>query len=189
MAIIGAGELRKNIKLMIDGNPYVAVEVQFVKPGKGVAFYKCKLRNLITGSLLDRTYRSGETFETAELEERHMQFSYAAENEYYFMDTKNYDQVMLTEEAVGDAKSYLIDNLEMEILFFQGRAIGITLPNFVDLTVTQADPWAKGDSVSGDTKPVTLETGLCIQVPPFVEEGEKIQVDTRTGAYVTRVKK
>jgi elongation factor P len=187
--MINAGELRKNTKIMVDGEPFVMLEVQFVKPGKGVAFYKCKMRNIITGSLLERTYRSGDAFEPASLDERKMQFSYRQDKEFYFMDMNTYDQVMLTADQVGDAINYLIDNLEMDILFFDGKAIGITLPNFVDLTVMRADPWAKGDSVSGDTKPVTLETGLEIQVPPFVEEGEKIQVDTRTGQYVTRVKK
>ncbi|SHI99318.1 translation elongation factor P (EF-P) [Desulfatibacillum alkenivorans DSM 16219] len=187
--MINAGELRKNTKLMIEGEPYVMLEVQFVKPGKGVAFYKCKMRNLMTGSLLERTYRSGDTFEPATLEEKKMQYLYAQGDEYYFMDVKTYDQVMLTAEAVGDATEYLIDNLEMDILFFENKAIGITLPNFVELEVTQADPWVKGDSVAGDSKPVTLQTGMVIQVPPFVEEGAIIQVDTRTRAYVTRVKK
>ncbi len=187
--MINAGELRKNTKLMVDNEPYVMVEVQFVKPGKGVAFYKCKMRNLITGMLLERTYRSGDVFEPADLRERKMQYSYVQDDEYYFMDTKNYEQVMLTAEQVGDAKDFIIDNLEMDILFFQDRAIGITLPNFVDLDVVKAEPWARGDSVAGDSKPVTLETGLVIQVPPFVEEGDKITVDTRNGAYVTRAKK
>lgn len=187
--MINAGELRKNIKIMLEGEPYVMVDVQFVKPGKGVAFYKCKMRNLISGTLLERTYRSGDVFEPAEMSERNMQYSYVQDNEYYFMDTKTYDQVMLTTEQVGDATDFIIDNLEMDILFFQDRAIGITLPNFVDLDVIKADPWAKGDSVAGDSKPVTLETGLVIQVPPFVEEGDKITVDTRTRAYVTRAKK
>jgi len=187
--MINAGELRKNVKIMIDDDPYVLLEVQFVKPGKGVAFYKCKLRNLITGALLDRTYRSGDSFETAEMEERRMQYLYAQEGEYYFMDLKTFEQAMLTKDQVGDSRNYLIDNLEMDILFFRDKAIGITLPNFVDLEVVEAEPWAKGDSVSGDTKPVTLETGMSIQVPPFVGAGDRITVDTRTGAYVTRVKK
>jgi len=187
--MINAGELRKNIKIMVEGEPYVMIDVQFVKPGKGVAFYKCKMRNFLTGTLLERTYRSGDVFEPAEMSERKMQYSYLQDNEYYFMDTQSYDQVMLTAEQVGDAKDFIIDNLEMDILFFQDRAIGITLPNFVDLDVVRADPWAKGDSVAGDSKPVTLETGLVIQVPPFIEEGDKITVDTRTRAYVTRAKK
>jgi elongation factor P len=117
-----------------------------------------------------------------------MQFLYSQENEFCFMDTENYEQAFLTADQVGEAQNYLTDNLEVEILLFQDRPIGITLPNFVNLTVTQAEPWAKGDSVSGDSKPVTVETGYVLRVPPFIQEGERITVDTRTGEYVTRVK-
>ena len=183
-----ASDLRKGLKVQIDNEPYVVTEFQFSKPGKGQALYRCKLRNMITEMILDRTYRSGDTFEPASLEERRMQYLYRQEDEFYFMDVKNYEQSMLTAEQVGDAKNYLIDNLEVDTLFFEDKPIGITLPNFVDLSVTLADPWAKGDSVSGDSKPVTLETGYTLRVPPFIEEGTRITVDTRTGEYVTRVK-
>ncbi|MEW6668383.1 MAG: elongation factor P [Thermodesulfobacteriota bacterium] len=183
-----AGELKKGLKLQIDKDPYVIIDFQFVKPGKGQALYRCKMRNMITGVILDRTYRSGDTFEAADLEQRKMQYLYRQENEFYFMDVQNYEQHALTAEQVGDAKNYLIDNLEVDILLFDGRPIGITLPNFVDLRVVKAEPWARGDSVAGDSKPVELETGHTIRVPPFVEEGIKITVDTRTGEYVTRVK-
>ena len=183
-----AGELKKGLKLQIDKEPYVIIEFQFVKPGKGQALYRCKLRNMITGVILDRTYRSGDVFESADLEQRRMQYLYSQENEFYFMDVGNYEQCMLTLEQVGDGKNYLIDNLEVDILLFDGRPIGITLPNFVDLLVIKAEPWAKGDSVAGDSKPVTLETGYVVRVPPFVENETKITVDTRTGEYVTRVK-
>jgi elongation factor P len=181
-------DLRKGLKLQIDNEPYVIIDFQFSKPGKGQALYRCKLKNMITGVILDRTYRSGDTFEPANLEERKMQFLYGQENEFFFMDLENYEQTMLTLEQVGDAKNYLIDNLEVDILFFGSTPIGITLPNFVDLEVIKADPWVKGDSATGDSKPVTLETGYTLRVPPFVEEGIKITVDTRTGDYVTRVK-
>lgn len=183
-----ASDLRKGLKVQIDKEPYVVIEFQFSKPGKGQALYRCKLRNMISGSLIDRTYRSVDTFEPANLEERRMQFLYSQEDEFCFMDVESYDQSILTQEQVGEAKNFLIDNLEVNILFFEGRAIGITLPNFVDLVVTRADPWIKGDSVAGDSKPVTLETGYTLKVPPFIEEGSKITVDTRTGEYVTRVK-
>jgi elongation factor P len=183
-----ASDLRKGLKIQIDNDPYVIVDFSFSKPGKGQALYRCKLKNMITGVILDRTYRSVDTFQPASLEERRMQYLYSQENQFCFMDVENFEQSFLTAEQVGDARNFLIDNLEVDILLFEGRAIGITLPNFVDLTVTQADPWAKGDSVAGDTKPVTLETGYVLRVPPFVQEGEKITVDTRTGAYVTRVK-
>ena len=186
--MFNASDLRRGLKVQIDGDPYVIVDFQFSKPGKGQSLYKCKLKNMISGVILDRTYRSGDTFEKPSLEERKMQYLYAQEEEFYFMDVNNYEQSMLTAEQVGDAGNYLTDNLEVDILLFDGNPIGITTPNFVDLTVTRADPWVKGDSVSGDSKPVTLETDYTLRVPPFIEEGTKITVDTRTGEYVTRVK-
>jgi elongation factor P len=183
-----AGELRKGLKIQMDGDPYVITDFEFVKPGKGQALYRCKLKNMVTGVILDRTYRSGDTFQSASMEERRMQYLYNQGNEYCFMDVGNYEQAFLTEDHVGDAKNFLTDNLEVSILFFDGKPIAITLPNFVDLMVTSAEPWARGDSVAGDTKPVTVETGYVLRVPPFVQEGEKITIDTRTGNYVTRVK-
>ena len=183
-----ASDLRKGLKIQIDGDPYIITDFNFAKPGKGQALYKCRLKNMINGSGFERTYRSGDTFEPAALDERNMQYLYNQEDEYCFMDVDNYEQVVLTREQVGDVKNYLIDNLEVVILFFRTTPIGITPPNFVNLVVTKADPWVKGDTSSGDSKPVTLETGYVLRVPPFVEEGIKIQVDTRTGEYVTRVK-
>ena len=183
-----ASDLRKGLKIQIDNDPYIIIDFQFSKPGKGQSLYRCKLKNMITGVILDRTYRSGDTFQPAVLEERKMQYLYEQENEFCFMDVENYEQTFLNTDQVGDAKNFLTDNLEVEILFFEDKAIGITLPNFVDLSVTKADPWAKGDSVAGDTKPITVETDYLLRVPPFVEEGDRITVDTRTGEYVTRVK-
>lgn len=181
-------DLKKGLKLMIDGEPHVITQFDFTKPGKGQALYKCKLRNMITGSLFDRTYRSGESFEPAALEDRDMQFLYQDESGYVFMDQKTYDQVHLDEETLGDDRYLLKDNMEVKILMFNGRGIGITLPNFVNLKVTQSDPWVKGDTAAGNSKPATVETGYNLQVPSFVEEGDLIQIDTRTGQYVTRVK-
>jgi elongation factor P len=183
-----ASDLRKGLKFQIDGDPYVVTDFQFSKPGKGQSLYRCKLKNMITGTIIDRTYRSGDSFEPANLEERKMQYLYSQDNEFFFMDNENYEQSILIEDQVGEAKNFLIDNLEVDILFFDAKPIGITLPNFVDLLVTQADPWVKGDSVAGDSKPVTVETGYTMRVPPFIEEGTKITIDTRTGEYVTRVK-
>ncbi len=183
-----ASDLRRGLKLQLDNDPYVIVDFQFSKPGKGQSLYRCKLKNMISGAIMDRTYRSGDMFESANLEERRMQYLYGQDDEYNFMDVENYEQTILNSEQVGDAKNYLIDNLEVDILFFETTPIGITLPNFVNLVVSQADPWVKGDSATGDSKPVTLETGYTLRVPPFIEEGIKITVDTRTGMYVTRVK-
>ena len=183
-----ASDLRKNLKIQIDGEPYVIVDFEFSKPGKGQSLYRCKLRNMITGNQFDRTFRSVDTFEPASLEEKKMQYLYREENKYCFMDNETYEQVFLAEDQLEDARNFLIENLDVEILFFGDKALGITLPNFIDVTVTKADPWAKGDSVTGKTKPVEVETGYTVQVPPFVEEGEKIRIDTRTGEYITRVK-
>ncbi len=183
-----ASDLKKNLKIQIDGDPYVITEFQFVKPGKGQALYRCKLKNMITGSQFERTFRSADTFQPADLQEKRMQYLYPEGNKYCFMDLETYEQVYLTEEQLGDEKNYLIDNLDVEILFFGDKPLGITLPNFVDLTVTKADPWVKGDTAAGNSKPATVETGYQLQVPPFVEEGEKIRIDTRSGEYATRVK-
>jgi elongation factor P len=181
-------DLKKGLKLMVDGEPHVIVQYDFTKPGKGQALYKCKLRNMITGSLFDRTYRSGESFEPAALEDRDMQFLYQDESGYVFMDTKNYEQVTLSEETLGEDRLLLKDNMEVDILMFNGVGIGITLPNFVNLRVVQADPWVKGDTAAGNNKPARVETGYSLSVPSFVEEGDLIQIDTRNGQYVTRVK-
>ncbi|MCD6561314.1 MAG: elongation factor P [Deltaproteobacteria bacterium] len=183
-----ASDLKKGLKIQIDNEPYIIIDFQFSKPGKGQSLYRCKLKNMITGVIFDRTYRSGESFHKAVLEERKMQFLYSRDNEYCFMDIENYEQAFLSEEQMGDSKNYLTDNLEVEVLFFDGKPIDISLPNFVNLKVIRADPWAKGDSVTGDTKPVTLETGYVLRVPPFIQEGGGITIDTRTGEYVTRVK-
>lgn len=181
-------DLKKGLKIRIDGEPYEIIEYSFLKPGKGKALYRCKLRNMIDGTQFDRTFRAADTFQPADLQEKKMQYLYAEGDKYCFMDIESYEQFFLTAEQIGDAGNFLIENLEVDILFFEGNAIGITLPNFVDITVMEAEPWAKGDSVSGNFKPVVLTTGYRIQAPPFIKEGEKIRVDTRTGEYVTKVK-
>ena len=183
-----ASDLRKNLKIQIDGDPYVIVDFTFSKPGKGQSLYRCKLKNMINGNQFERTYRAVETFEPANLQEKKMQYLYEEGGKYCFMDSETYEQVYLNEDQLGDAKNFMIDNLDVEILFFGDEPLGVTLPNFVDLTVTKAEPWAKGDSVTGRTKPIEVETGYNLQVPPFIEEGEKIRIDTRTGDYLTRVK-
>ncbi|CAN2039084.1 Elongation factor P [Candidatus Magnetomoraceae bacterium gMMP-15] len=183
-----SSDLRKGLKLEIDGEPYLITQFQFVKPGKGQALYKCKLKNMLTGSQFDRTFRSGDKFNRPDLEEREMEYLYAERDRYCFMNTSTYEQEYLTAEQLEDGINFLKDNMKCNILFFENRAIGITLPNFVELTVTKADPWVKGDTASGSTKPVTLETDYVLQVPTFIEEGEKLRIDTRTREYVERVK-
>ncbi|MGZ3536067.1 MAG: elongation factor P, partial [Thermodesulfobacteriota bacterium] len=155
---------------------------------KGQALYRTKLRNMITGFTIDRTYREGETFEPASLEERAMQFLYKEGDQYHFMDNENYEQIVINEESLGDSKNFLIENLNVEVLLFRDRAIGVELPNFVNLRVIRTDSWVRGDTSKADFKPATLETGYVVRVPPFIEEGELITVDTRTGEFSKRVK-
>src|SRR3989304_10105230 len=146
-----ASDLRKGLRIKIDNEPYIVTEFNFVKPGKGQALYRCKLKNMLTGSQFERTFRSVDTFESADLQEKKTQFLYKEGEKYCFMDNQNYEQFYLTEEQVGNAKNFLIDNIEAEILMFEDRPLGVSLPNFVDLVITQADPWPKGDTVSGQT--------------------------------------
>jgi elongation factor P len=181
-------DLRKGLKVTLDNEPYIVIAFDFAKPGKGQALYRTKLRNMINGTILDRTYRSGETFEPASLEERTMQFLYKEEHLFTFMDNQTFEQVSMNEDVLGDAKNYLIDNLPVDVLLFSEKAIGVDVPNFVNLRVVQTDPWAKGDTSGSDSKPATVETGYTLRVPPFIEEGELIVIDTRTGEYSTRVK-
>ena len=184
-----SGDLKKGRKIEIDGDPYVIVAFDFVKPGKGQALYKCKLKNMITGAQFDRTYRSGEKFKPANLEEQQMEYLYSDGDQYCFMHSSSYDQVFLNKDQVGDDTKFLKENTVCDVLLFDGNPIAISLPNFVELKIVKSDPWVKGDTASGSSKPATLETGYEVQVPPFIEEGEMIRIDTRTGAYVERVKK
>jgi elongation factor P len=184
-----SSDLRKGLKIEIDGAPYVVVQFDFVKPGKGQALYKCRLKNMVSGAQFDKTYRSGEKINKADLEEIKMEYLYFDGEAYCFMNSSNYEQEFLTADQLGEAKDLLKDNTKCDVLMFDGRPIGVTLPIFMELEVTRADPWIKGDTASGDSKPATLETGYQLQVPPFVEEGEILKIDTRTGAYVERVKK
>ncbi len=186
--MLESGDLRKGTKLEIDGEPYTIVQFEFVKPGKGQALYKCKLKNMITGAQFDRTFRSGEKFNEANLEEAEMEYLYHDGEQYCFMNTSTYEQEFLSENQVGEVKNLLKENTVCNMLLFDEKPIEMTLPNFIDLRITQADPWVKGDTASGSTKPAILETGYEVQVPPFIEEGEMVRIDTRTGAYVERVK-
>ena len=186
--MLESGDLRKGLKIELDGEPYVIVQFEFTKPGKGQALYKCKLKNMVTGVQFDKTFRSGEKFKQPDLTEQEMEYLYAEGDRYCFMNTSTYEQEFLTDEQISDAKSFLKENTVCNILLFEGTPIGISLPNFINLKVAKTDPWIKGDTASGDSKPATLETGHVIQVPPFIEEGEYLKIDTRSGEYVERVK-
>ena len=186
--MLESGDLKKGVKIEIDGDPYILVQFEFVKPGKGQALYKCKLKNMVTGAQFDRTFRSGEKFKQPDLEEQEMEYLYAEGDQFCFMNMTTYVQEFLTEEQLGEAKDFLKENTVCNILLFEGRPIGISLPIFINLKVEETEPWVKGDTASGDSKPATLETGYVLQVPPFIEKGELLKIDTRTGAYVERVK-
>jgi elongation factor P len=187
--VYDSSDLRKGLKITIDGEPYVITDFQFSKPGKGQPLYKCKLKNMVTGYTVDRTYRSSDKFEPANLDEVHMQYLYRDNEGFHFMNTNTYDQVALTNDQVREAKSFLLENMEVDILFFHGTSIDISLPTFVELKVAESSPGIRGDTTTGATKPVILETGQEIQVPLFIKQGEILKIDTRTGEYVERAKK
>ncbi len=182
-------DIRKGLKILMDGNPFTIVEFQFVKPGKGTAFTRTKFKNLLTGAVIERNIRTGEKLEPANVEEKDMQFLYGAGDEWVFMDSSNYEQVTLIQDVVGDNFDLLSDNLEVTVLFFNDRAVGVTLPTFVTIQVTETEPGARGDSSGNVTKPATVETGAVVNVPLFINEGDLLKIDTRNKSYVERVKK
>ena len=181
-------EFKKGLKIEIDGSPYTIVDFQHVKPGKGGAFVRTKMKNLLSGRVLDQTFRSGERVKKPDLMEREMQYLYREGDSYCLMDNETYEQIMLTGEQVGDARLYLTENMNLKVLIFNQQPVAVDLPNFVELTVAQAEPGVRGDTASGGTKPATLESGAVIQVPLFINEGDRLKVDTRTGTYIERVK-
>ncbi len=179
-------DFRNGLKIEFGGEPYVIVYFQHVKPGKGGAFVRTKLKNLKTGAVLENTFRSGDKVNRPDLDEREMQFMYMAENAYHFMDTTTYEQIYLDGEHMGDAANYMIENLSVKILFFRGEPIGIDLPIFITLEIVETEPGVRGDTVSGATKQARLSSGAVVQVPLFLEVGDRIKVDTRTGTYIER---
>ena len=182
--------IRKNLKFIIDGDPWIVVDHQFVKPGKGQAFTRTRLKKMITGNSMDRTYKSGEKIgEAAKIDEREMVYLYSQPNSYTFMDNGNYEQIDMTEEQVGETKNFLAENMNAEVLFYNDMPIAINIPNFVELQIVNTEPAVKGDTVSGATKPAELSTGYKLNVPLFVGSDEWIVIDTRSGQYVERVKK
>jgi elongation factor P len=185
--VIDTSEFRKGLKIEIDGEPFEIVEFQHVKPGKGSAFVRTSIRSLFSGRVLQPTFKSGDKVGKPDIEEREMQYLYKQGDDYYFMDTRNYEQTFIGDKALGEAKSFLKENVNANILFFNGKALGVSLPNSVDLKVIKCDPGVRGDTVSGAMKPATLETGYQVQVPLFINEGDVLKIDTRDGKYLTRV--
>jgi elongation factor P len=183
---VDTSQFRNGLKIELDGEPFTIVYFQHVKPGKGGAFVRTKVKNLRTGRVLDRRFRAGEKVPEAEVDDRRMQYLYQDGDQLVFMDAETYEQTPFSLTQVGDARKYLKENLDVDVLFWRGQPIDIELPAFVEAEVVQCEPGVKGDTASGSTKPATLETGAVVQVPLFIKEGEKVRVDTRTGEYVER---
>ncbi len=188
MANVSTNEFKSGLKIMLDGDPYTIVENEFVKPGKGQAFSRVKVRNLKTGRTVEKTFKSGESVEAADVMDTDMQYLYADGEFWYFMDPVSFEQLGANESAVADVKQWLKEQDTCEVTLWNGEPLSVTLPNFVELKITQTDPGLKGDTAQGGTKPATLETGAVVKVPLFIEEGEVIKIDTRTGEYGGRVK-
>jgi len=180
-------DIKKGLKIMCADQPCIVVEAQFVKPGKGQAFTRAKMKSMSTGSTLERTYKSGERVELADIEERTLQYIYPEGEDFVFMDAQSGDQITVPGEKVGDDSRWLSDGMNVDIVLFKGQPIGVTVPNSVVLQVTSSEPGIKGDTASGASKPATLSTGAVVNVPLFVSEGEWIKVDTRDGSYLERV--
>lgn len=180
-------DFKKGLKLMVDGQPYVIVDFQHVKPGKGNQFSRTKMRSLLTGQNLERTFKSGEKFEVPNVENVEMTFLYKDDNGYNFMNQTNYEQLCMMEHEIGDAKNYLTENLVVVITLYNEKAVVVDVPNAVNLRVAQTDPGVKGDRVTGATKPATMETGLVVGVPLHINEGDMLRIDTESGEYVERV--
>jgi elongation factor P len=182
-------DFKKGLKIEFNGEPYEIIDFQHVKMGRGGAIVRTKMKNLKTGYVIENTFRSGEKVGKPNLEEKEMQFLYKSDNDYVFMDNETYEQFSISESLIGDYKDYLLENMNVRILYFEGRPIGVELPTFVEIKVVETVPGIKGDTVSGGSKPAKLETGATIQVPLFINEGDIIKIDTRTGTYIERVNK
>ncbi len=182
-------DIRKGLKIQIDGVPYHIVEHQFVKPGKGQSFTRCRVKNLVTGAVIERTWKSGESVELADVEDRKMSYSWQEADTYVFMDTTTGDQIHVEKNKVGDEARFLTEGLDVSVTLFNGKAIGVDLPPNVIMQITSSEPGIKGDTASGATKPATLASGAVINVPLFIKEGEWVKVDTSTGQYLERINK
>lgn len=187
MAFVTAGDFRKGITFQDGANVFVITDFQHVKPGKGAAFVRTKIKNVLTGGVIERTFNPTDKFELAHIERKEMQYLYSDGELYYFMDNETYEQIPLMKDTVEEALKFVKENMSVNIAFFNGQAISVEAPNFVELEITFCEPGVKGDTATGGSKPATLETGVVIQVPFFVNQGDTIRVDTRSGEYMSRV--
>ncbi len=181
-------DIKKNLKIKMDGAPWTVVEFLFVKPGKGTAFTRTKLKNLITGQVIERNLRTGETLEPVDLEQRTATMMYEEGDDIYFMDQDNYEQFPVPRSALGDQAKWLVDQMQVDLLFYEGKVVTAEIPNFVEAEITYCEPAVKGDTANNATKAATVLGGATVQVPMFINQGEVIRIDTRTGEYQGRVK-
>ncbi len=186
--MISTNDFHTGITVEIDGQPWVVVDFQHVKPGKGSAFVRAKIKNVITGAVLEKTFNAGEKLPKALIERKEAQFLYSMDNDYTLMDVESYEQITVSRDDIGSGAQYLKENMNVFVLSYDNRVIGVEVPNFVDLEVIETDPGFKGDTATGATKAAKLETGAIVKVPLFVNVGDKLKVDTRTGTYIERVK-
>ncbi|MBN6186029.1 elongation factor P [Aneurinibacillus sp. BA2021] len=184
--MISVNDLRPGTTIEYDGAIYSVIEFQHVKPGKGAAFVRTKLRNLRNGSIKETTFRAGEKVAKARIETKEMQYLYASGDEHVFMDTQTYDQITMPTSQIEHELKFLLENMNVNVVMFEGEILGVQVPNTVELTVAETEPGIKGDTASGGTKPAKLETGLVVQVPFFINEGDKLVIDTRNEEYVSR---
>ena len=184
--MISAGDFRNGITFEMDGNVYQVIEFQHVKPGKGAAFVRTKIKNVITGATVERSFNPSDKLPKAHIERKDMQYSYKDDDLYYFMDMETYEQIPISQDKLGDSFRFVKEEMICKVLSYKGSVFGVEPPNFVELVVTQTDPGFKGDTATNATKPATVETGAEVKVPLFINEGEKIQIDTRTGEYMSR---
>ncbi|HEY8347548.1 MAG TPA: elongation factor P [Symbiobacteriaceae bacterium] len=184
--MISVNDLRNGITIEVDGQVYQVLEFLHVKPGKGAAFVRTKLKNVVTGGIIETTFRAGEKVPRAQVDRREYQFLYSGQGTWTFMNNETFEQIELTDEQIGDAKNYLLENMTVQIAEWKGNIIGVELPNTVELKVVETEPGFKGDTATGATKPAKLETGYVVNVPLFINVGDVVKIDTRTGEYLGR---
>lgn len=184
--MISSSDFRTGVTIEVDGHVWQIIDFQHVKPGKGAAFVRTKMKNLQTGTVVERTFNPGEKMPRARVEKHNMQYLYGSDGEYNFMDNESFEQIVMTPEQLGDAPNFLKENMSIAVMFFNGTVIGVELPFSVELAVVETDPGVRGDTATGGTKPAKLETGYVVKVPLFINEGDVLRVDTRSGEYLER---
>ena len=184
--VVSTNQFKTGMAIEIEGQPFTIVDFQHVKPGKGGAFVRAKVRNIATGAVLDRTFRAGEKFDRMHTQSRKLAYLYSTDDEVVLMDNESYEQVSVSPVMAEDALKWVVENMEVELMYLNGEPFEVAAPNFVELKITKSDPGVQGNTAQGATKPATLESGATVQVPLFIEEGERIKVDTRTGEYLGR---